>query len=114
MYKYLSVSKLPRKTLPDQSFLGPSKTKILRLLRAENSTAGDIASSLPIQVSAASMHLEQLASLDFVTESFQHGHVCTPTKFYALTENVKQLFPRTYDTLLDKVAATLIVRDSPR
>ena len=114
MYKYLSVSKLPRKTLSDQSFLGPSKSKILRLLRAENSTAGDIASSLHIQVSAARKHLEQLASLDFVTESFQKGEVGRPKKFYALTENGKELFPRTYDTLLDKVVAKLIVRESPR
>jgi predicted ArsR family transcriptional regulator len=97
--------------MSEPSLLGPSKTKILRLLLTENKTASNIASSLHIQVSAVRKHLEQLASLGLVDQSFKKGGVGRPKKFYALTEKGKEMFPRAYDALLDKLMGKLVERE---
>lgn len=87
-----------------------TKTVILRLLREEQQSAGTIASKLHIQVSAARKHLEQLASLGLVSESFEIRGVGRPKKFYTLTEKGKELSPRHYDTLLNRLVTKIVER----
>ncbi len=100
-------------TTPEQALLGPSKTKILHLLRIEEKTASSIALTLQIQVSAARKHLEQMTSLGLAAETFQKGTVGRPKKFYRLTENGREMFPRAYDVLLNNLTAQLVQRQGP-
>ncbi len=82
------------------SLLGETKEKLLLELREGRKTAKDLADSLNIQVSAARKHLEALASLNIVGEEFVHNGIGRPKKFYYLTENGYELFPRQYEQLL--------------
>jgi DeoR family transcriptional regulator, suf operon transcriptional repressor len=98
---------------PEQVLLGPSKNKILHLLRIEDKTASSIASTLQIQVSAARKHLEQMTSLGLATITFQKGTVGRPKKFYHLTERGREMFPRAYDVILNSLTTQLVERQGP-
>lgn len=98
---------------PEQALLGPSKIKILHLLRAENKTASSLASSLKIQISAARKHLEQMTSLGLTAETFQKGTVGRPKKFYQLTEKGREMFPRSYDIILNNLTTQLADQQGP-
>src|SRR5262245_28256554 len=95
------------------SLLGPSKTKILRLIQPEGKTAVSVAANLHVQVSAVRKHFEQLATLGLVESSFEKGEIGRPKKIHTLTEKGRELFPRTYDTLLEKIIVKLVDRDGP-
>ncbi len=97
--------------MPNPSPFGPTKTRILHLLLAEDRTAVNIASTLHIQVSAARKHLEELASLGLAAETFLRGTVGRPKKTYSLTEEGKATFPKHYDTLLSQTLAKLVERE---
>jgi predicted ArsR family transcriptional regulator len=94
-----------------QSLLGPSKTRILGLIVSGGKTAKDIASNLRIQVSAARKHLEDLEGLGIVSQDFRRVGVGRPKKFFDLTEKGRELFPRSYDTLLNAVLAKLVQQE---
>lgn len=99
--------------MSELSLLGPSKTKVLRILRRGETTASRVASNLHMQVSAARKHLEQLASSGLVAEAFQRTGVGRPKKFYTITEKGREIFPRQYHTLLNNVVAKLVEREGP-
>jgi predicted ArsR family transcriptional regulator len=69
-------------------------------LRGGKRTAKYLAEVLNIQVSAARKHLEAMTELEIVKEEFvQHG-IGRPKKFYCLTDNGHELFPRQYERIL--------------
>jgi predicted ArsR family transcriptional regulator len=80
--------------------LGETKEKMLNELREGKKTAKDLADVLDIQVSAARKHLETLSSLDIVKEEFIQDGIGRPKKFYSLTEDGRELFPRQYERVL--------------
>lgn len=90
------------------SLLGPTKRKIGPLLLGQMRTATDIASILSIQVSAARKHLEALKRLEVVDVKYLKSGIGRPKKFYLLTENGRELFPRQYHTLLNKVISRML------
>lgn len=73
-------------------------------------TARELAEVLEIQVSAARKHLEVLSELSIVKEEFIQDGIGRPKKFYLLTDEGFELFPRQYETvlcaLLDRIEAS--------
>lgn len=90
--------------------LGATRARILTLLAERAHTAGELASALRIQVSATRKHLERLARLGIVAERFERAGPGRPKKFYSLTEEGLELFPRHYDAVLNALVSE-IVRD---
>src|ERR687896_2317308 len=89
--------------------VGETKERILELLLGGSKSAGEVASSLQIQKSAARVHLESLQSLAAVRSKFKIEKMGRPKKVYELTEKGREFFPRKYDLflnlLLDKIAS---------
>ena len=79
---------------------GTTKSRILRYLLEKRRTAKELADLLQIQVSAARKHLEDLRGLNMVSEVFSKQGLGRPKKFYALTDEGKEMFPRQYDAIL--------------
>ncbi len=97
--------------MQNQSLLGPSKTRILGLLASGGKPATELAAALRIQVSAARKHLESLERIGIVSQDFRIVGVGRPKKFYNLTERGKELFPRSYDTILSAVLGKLVQQE---
>jgi DeoR family suf operon transcriptional repressor len=94
--------------MADIRLLGPPKRRILAKLREGPRTASQLASHMDIQTSAARKHLERLLEMGMVREEFVRGARGRPKKFYALTDDGRELFPRRYDAVLNEVLATLV------
>ncbi|MHB1909252.1 MAG: helix-turn-helix transcriptional regulator [Nitrososphaerales archaeon] len=82
------------------SLLGPTKEKMLYELKGGKKTAKDLSESLNIQVSAARKHLETMRELGIVREEFIQEGIGRPKKFYFLTEEALEFFPRQYEKVL--------------
>lgn len=80
--------------------LGDTKEKMLEELRRERKTAKELAEVLNIQVSAARRHLESLSRLNIVQEEFVQEGIGRPKKYYVLTEEGRELYPRQYEKFL--------------
>ncbi len=92
------------------SLLGATKSRLLRELSAGPRTAVQVASTLRIQVSAARKHLERLRAMGLLDERFERAGPGRPKKFYSLTDEGRELFPRRYDAVLNGLL-TDMVRD---
>lgn len=90
--------------------LGATRTRIVKELTQGPRTAVQLSASLRIQVSAARKHLERLRSVGLVEVRFERAGPGRPKKFYRLTDDGQELFPRHYDTVLNALVAQ-IVRD---
>lgn len=88
--------------------LGATKTRIVTQLAEAPRTAIQIASTLGIQVSATRKHLERLRVMGIVNERFERAGPGRPKKFYALTEEGRELFPRRYDAVLNALVSELV------
>ncbi len=88
--------------------LGATKMHMLKQLMLGPRTAIQIASALGIQVSAARKHLERLKAMEILDERFERAGPGRPKKFYALTDEGRELFPRRYDTILNALLADLV------
>jgi predicted ArsR family transcriptional regulator len=83
--------------------LGKTKERMLRELKEGKKTAKELSNVLEIQVSAARKHLETLSVLGMVREEFVQEGIGRPKKFYLLTDNGRELFPRQYDRILSLI-----------
>jgi len=90
--------------------LGATRTRIVKHLTQGPRTAVQLAGSLGIQVSAARKHLERLRALGVVEGRFERAGPGRPKKFYRLTDEGRELFPRHYDAVLNALV-TELVRD---
>lgn len=90
------------------SVLGPTKTRILKRLREQGQTAIDLASLLRMQVSAARKHLDRLEQLGFIHQEYRQAGLGRPKKFYHITEQGNELFPRLYDRVLNATISKTI------
>lgn len=88
--------------------LGATKTRMVKQLLLGPRTAIQVASMLGIQVSAARKHLERLKGMGIVDERFERAGPGRPKKFYALTDEGRELFPRRYDAVLNALLADLV------
>ena len=71
-------------------------------------TAIQLAGSLGIQVSAARKHLERLRAMAIVEERFERTGPGRPKKFYSLTDDGRELFPRHYDSVLNALVGEIV------
>jgi predicted ArsR family transcriptional regulator len=93
--------------------LGETKEKMLNELRGGKKTARELATTLDIQVSATRKHLESLSTLNIVGEEFVHEGIGRPKKFYFLTDDGFELFPRQYERILCAVLSKLSDSGTP-
>lgn len=98
---------------PELPFLGPARSRILRLLLAGDRTAAQVASALRVQVSAAVKHLERLRGMGIVDRRFERRGVGRPKRMYSITARGREVFPRRYDVVLNEVLAQLVEEDGP-
>ncbi len=87
--------------------LGPTKAKILNYLLERRRTAKELAGILDVQVSATRKHLETMLEWKIVGEQFEQEGFGRPKKFYTLTEEGRELFPRQYETVLNVILKRL-------
>ncbi len=85
--------------------LGATRTRILKELSQGPRTAVQLGGSLSLQVSAVRKHLERLRSLGIVEPRFARAGPGRPKKFYRLTDDGRELFPRHYDVVLNALVA---------
>ena len=88
--------------------LGSTRTRIVKQLRQGPRTAVQLAATLRIQVSAARKHLDRLTSLGVVEARFERAGPGRPKKFYHLTDEGQELFPRHYATVLNALVSELV------
>lgn len=82
---------------------GDTKKSILELLLEGPKTSGEIANKLRIQKSAIRMHLNSLQAQKTVKSYFKVAHLGRPRRMYELTEEGRELFPRSYDIFLSLI-----------
>ncbi len=82
---------------------GDTKKFILELLLEGPKTSGEIANKLRIQKSAIRMHLNSLQAQKTVKSYFKVAHLGRPRRMYELTEDGRELFPRSYDMFLSLI-----------
>lgn len=89
--------------MPGASLLGTARSRVLQSILSESKSAGEVATQLHITLTAARKHLERLGSLGLVEGKFEAQGVGRPKKLYGLTTEGKELFPRQYDHMLNKL-----------
>ena len=82
---------------------GDTKKSILELLLEGPRTSGEIANKLRIQKSAIRMHLNSLQAQKTVKSYFKVARLGRPRRMYELTEDGRELFPRSYDIFLSLI-----------
>jgi predicted ArsR family transcriptional regulator len=90
------------------TLLGAARSRVVQHLARGPRTAVQVAAELGIQVSAARKHLERLREMGIVDVQFKRGGPGRPKKYYALTEEGQELFPRRYDAILNSVLSGLV------
>lgn len=88
--------------------LGATRTRIVKELTQGSRTAVQLAASLGIQVSAARKHLDRLRRMGLVDERFERAGPGRPKKFFGLTDDGRELFPRHYDAVLNALVTELV------
>lgn len=91
--------------------LGDTKRRIMDLLLDGPGTAAEIAEKLEIQKSAARIHLESLQAEYIVKSSFKSKRLGRPRKVYELSEFGRELFPRRYDLILNRVLEKIVEKE---
>lgn len=95
----------------DSGSLVGTRGRILEELAVAPRTARDLAKKLGIQESAARGHLDRMEERGLVVPSFRREGVGRPRKRYLLTGQGQDLFPKSYDLILDAVVDELLARE---
>ena len=88
-----------------------TRGRILEELAIAPRTARDLAKTLGIQESAARGHLDRMEERGLVVPSFRREGVGRPRKRYLLTGQGQDLFPKSYDLILDAVVDELLASE---
>jgi predicted ArsR family transcriptional regulator len=101
------------RTKLDERFFESTRGKIVLRLRNSQQTVNDLAEFLNVSDNAVRAHLAGLERDGIVAQSgVVRGHR-KPHFVYALTDEANRLFPRSYDSLLNRVLDQLKMRLSP-
>jgi DeoR family suf operon transcriptional repressor len=90
------------------SLLGETRGKIVDLLLEGARTTHQLAEGLGIHHTAVRAHLEGLERNGLVIAEFRHEGVGRPKKYYALTEDGRELLPRRYQLMLEIILENLL------
>jgi predicted ArsR family transcriptional regulator len=88
-------------------FLASTRGQIIELLRRGSCTVNDLASALGLTDNAVRAHLATLERDDLVREGTQRPGLRKPHTTYELTPAAEQLFPKSYDTILNHLLDVL-------
>jgi len=96
----------------DKRFFESTRGRIVALLRTGNRTVNQLVDELGLTDNAIRAHLLSLERDSFVVQKGMIKGYRKPHYVYGLTENGRQLFPRSYDSLLSQLLSTLKERFS--
>jgi predicted ArsR family transcriptional regulator len=91
--------------------LGDTKRHILEQLQQGPATAQALAEKFGFQVSAIRQHLDALEAAGLVKPRFRRAGVGRPRKVYELTDAGREVFPRRYHLLLNRLLERLAERE---
>ena len=91
----------------DKRFFESTRGRIVALLRSGNRTVNDLVDELDLTDNAIRAHLLSLERDSLVVQKGTIKGFRKPHFVYGLTENGRQLFPRSYDSLLSQLLTTL-------
>ena len=97
----------------DKRFFESTRGRIVALLRSGNRTVNDLVDELGLTDNAIRAHLLSLERDSLVAQQGMIKGFRKPHFVYGLTGNGRQLFPRSYDSLLSQILTTLKERFSP-
>ena len=90
------------------SLLGETRAHIVDLLLDGARTTHQLADALGIHHTAVRAQLEGLERNGLVVAEFRHEGVGRPKKYYALTEDGRELLPRRYQLMLEIILENLL------
>ena len=96
----------------DKRFFESTRGRIVALLRTGNRTVNQLVDELGLTDNAIRAHLLSLERDSLVVQKGMIKGYRKPHYVYGLTENGRQLFPRSYDSLLSQLMSTLKERFS--
>ena len=97
----------------DKRFFESTRGRIVALLRSGNRTVNDLVVELGLTDNAIRAHLLSLERDSLVEQKGMIKGFRKPHFVYGLTENGRQLFPRSYDSLLNQILTGIKTRLSP-
>ena len=97
----------------DKRFFESTRGRIVALLRSGNRTVNDLVDELGLTDNAIRAHLLSLERDSLVMQKGMIKGFRKPHFVYGLTENGRQLFPRSYDSLLNQLLISIKGRFSP-
>jgi predicted ArsR family transcriptional regulator len=97
----------------DKRFFESTRGRIVALLRSGNRTVNDLVDEVGLTDNAIRAHLLSLERDSLVEQKGMIKGFRKPHFVYGLTENGRQLFPRSYDSLLSQLLTAIKSRLSP-
>jgi predicted ArsR family transcriptional regulator len=90
------------------ALLGETRAKIVDLLLDGAQTTHQLGATIKIHHTAVRAHLEGLERNGLVVSEFRHEGVGRPKKYYALTNDGRELLPRRYQLMLGLMLENLL------
>lgn len=98
----------------DTRFFGSTRGRIVLLLRESVKTVNEIAEKMDLTDNAVRAHLLALDRDGLVQQIGTTKGFRKPHSVYGLTDDARHLFPKSYDSLLNKLVSVLKSRLSPK
>lgn len=98
----------------DKRFFESTRGQIVSLLQASNKTVNDLATALGLTDNAVRAHLLTLERDRLVIQAGMIKGFRKPHFAYALTTDARELFPRSYDALFNRLLDVLKTALTPR
>ena len=96
-----------KRTKLDRRFFGSTRGRIVNLMRGSTKTVNELAAELQLTDNAVRAHLLSLERDALVRQSGIQQGTRKPHFAYELTEEAEHLFPKAYDTLLNRLITVL-------
>jgi len=103
-----------KRTKLDKRFFGSTRGRIVTLMRSATKTVNELAAELKLTDNAVRAHLLSLERDGLIRQSGIQQGTRKPHFAYELTDEAEQLFPKAYDTLLNRLITVLKTRLSSR
>jgi predicted ArsR family transcriptional regulator len=103
-----------KRTKLDRRFFGSTRGRIVSLLRGTTKTVNELAEALQLTDNAVRAHLLSLERDALVRQSGIQPGTRKPHFAYELTDEAEHLFPKAYDTLLNRFITVLKTRLTSR
>lgn len=102
-----------KRTKLDKRFFASTRGRIVSLLRGTTRTVNDLAEQLGLTDNAIRAHLLSLERDGLITQAGLQRGKRKPHYAYELTDEAEDLFPKAYDSLLNRLIRVLKARLTP-